>query len=150
LIAIAAFHCIQLPSKPTVDYIWDEIMAHIVSGHCAQFSQLHSPNPLPPEVSLLGCADVCEEWCANSIDPNLQFHVLTALTGSKLTLNPLRCLLTGLNIDYNHSESFRDVRKKLHDHTVQLRRVSELKDRETTFKWKRPRPRHITNTSWKK
>ncbi|KAJ7350876.1 hypothetical protein DFH08DRAFT_995936, partial [Mycena albidolilacea] len=89
LIAIAVFHCIQLPSKPTVDYIRDEITAHIISGRCAQFSQSHSPNPLPPEVSLPDCADR---------------------------------LLTGLKIDYNHSELFRDLRKKLRDHIVQLRR----------------------------
>jgi hypothetical protein len=107
LIAIAVFHRIQLPS---------------FSGRCAQFSQSHSPNPLPPEVSLPDCADVCEEWHANSIDPDLQVHVLTTLSGSKVTLNPLRCLLTGLSIDYNHSESFWDLRKKLHDHIIKLRR----------------------------
>ncbi|KAJ7240189.1 hypothetical protein C8J57DRAFT_1245408 [Mycena rebaudengoi] len=67
LLAIAAFHRIQLPPKPTVESIRAEITEHIVS--------------------------------------DLQIHVLTALNGTHLTLNPLRRLLAALKINYKESES---------------------------------------------
>jgi hypothetical protein len=68
---------------------------------------------MPGNSSLPHCADVFKEWQVNPIDPDLQVHVLGALNGSKLTIVPLRRLLSSLNVPYESSESFRSLRKKL-------------------------------------
>ncbi|KAJ6509775.1 hypothetical protein DFH09DRAFT_1288674 [Mycena vulgaris] len=74
LVAIAAFHHIELPEKATVEHTRTKITEHIISGHCAQFAGSHSSNSLPPDVSLPDCADVCKEWIqtVNVIHPDLQ------------------------------------------------------------------------------
>lgn len=68
------------------------------------------------------CAEVCNEWRVNPIDPDLQVHVLSALNGSNLTVVPLRRLLHALNIPYENSDSFRDLRKKLKTYINILRK----------------------------
>ncbi|KAJ6530469.1 hypothetical protein DFH09DRAFT_1093515 [Mycena vulgaris] len=122
LVAIAAFHRIELLEKATVEHTRTEITEHIISGHCVQFAGSHSPNSLPPDVSLPDCADVCKEWTVNGIHPDLQVHTLSALNGSNLTLNPLRRLLSALTIEHTNSESSRELKNKLKSYISMLRK----------------------------
>jgi hypothetical protein len=107
-VAIAAFHRIKLPEKVNVEEIRMAIAEHIISGHCTQFSDRHASSSLPPGISLPDCADVCDERRLNSIHPDLQIHILSALNGTKLNSLPLRRLLSVLKIEYHNSESVRE------------------------------------------
>jgi hypothetical protein len=90
LIAIVAFHRIQLPPIANSEEIRHQITTHIISGHCARFSGSHVSTTLPQNVSLPDCADVSNEWQLNAIHPDIEVHVLSALCGGNLTQNPLR------------------------------------------------------------
>ncbi|KAJ7323606.1 hypothetical protein DFH08DRAFT_817642 [Mycena albidolilacea] len=122
LLSIAALHRIQLPKKPGAEEIRQHITTHIISGHCAHFSGPRTTTTLPEDVSLPDYTDVCNEWKVNAIHPDLQVHILNALYGSNLTLNPLRRLLTTLGIDYSRSESLRELRNKLRERISTLRK----------------------------
>ncbi|KAJ6543192.1 hypothetical protein DFH09DRAFT_1088894 [Mycena vulgaris] len=142
LVAIAAFHRIELPEKATVEHTRTKITEHIISGHCAQFAGSHSSNSLPPDISLSDCADVCKEWKVNVIHPDLQVHILSAFNGSNLTLNPLRRILSGLNIEHTNSESSRELKNKLKSYISMLckgKRVERATD-------KRAEDNHIKKT----
>jgi hypothetical protein len=72
------------------------------------------------------CSDVYHEWQVSGIEPDLQVHVLNALYGSKLTLVPLRRLLSTLNVPYIISDSLRELRKKLKLYITNLRRGKRI------------------------
>lgn len=114
LVSIAALHRIELGSKCHSEGIRRLITEHILSGHCSQFSHSHPPPSLPPDVLLPDCADVCNEWEANNIDPDLQVHILTAIHGSRTPPNAMRRILITLNIEHDPSESVKTFGKQLH------------------------------------
>jgi hypothetical protein len=76
LLSIAALHRIQVPDKSTVESLRATITDHILSGSCTQFSQSHARITLSGDFSLPDCADVCDEWQHNNLDPDLQVHIL--------------------------------------------------------------------------
>ncbi|KAJ6492080.1 hypothetical protein C8R45DRAFT_1096126 [Mycena sanguinolenta] len=120
--SIAALHRVELPEKPTVDQIRTTIAKHILSGDCSQFSHSHPPSSLPPDVSIPDCVDVHNEWRINTIDPDLQVHILSAIHGSKTSLNPMRRILTNLDIEHQPSDSLRVLREKLRTYSLALRK----------------------------
>jgi hypothetical protein len=66
LIAIAAFHRINIPPKANAEDIRTEITKHIISGHCARFSASHASAPDPlRDISLPDCA-VWKGWMTRS------------------------------------------------------------------------------------
>ncbi|KAJ7463028.1 hypothetical protein FB451DRAFT_1180668 [Mycena latifolia] len=83
LLSIAALHRVQLPAKPSTETIRKEITKHILHGQCTQFSYSYPPSTLPLDVSIPDCVDVCNEWEANNIDPDLQVYILTAIYGTR-------------------------------------------------------------------
>jgi hypothetical protein len=93
LLSIAALHRIHLPERTTVESLRVMITEHILSGHCTQFSKSHPQILLPNGLSFSDCADVCNEWQGNTLDADLQVHILTAIYGSNITLNSLRRVL---------------------------------------------------------
>jgi hypothetical protein len=101
LVSMAALHCIQVPEKTTIESLRTAITEHILSG------QSPSPNSLPSDLSLPSCADVCDEWQGNNLDPDLQVHILTAIYGSKITPNSLRRVLSSLKIEHDAASNFR-------------------------------------------
>jgi hypothetical protein len=122
LLSITALHRIQVPDKCSVDSLRSKITEHILSGDCTQFSQPHPPISLPNGVSLPDCTDVCNEWRVNRIDPDIQVHILTAIYGSKISYNPLRRILSTLDIAYEDGDSLGQLRQKLKTYILRLRR----------------------------
>jgi hypothetical protein len=51
------------------------------------------------------CADVQAEWLGSKLDVDLQFHILNAVYGSKISLNSLRRVLSNLGVEYTNDES---------------------------------------------
>lgn len=100
LLSIAVLHRITVEPGTNIEKLRSQIIDHIVSAKCAESANLHAFNssPLPGTSSLPHCADVFREWQVNPIDLDLQVHVLSALNGGKLTIVPLRRLLSALHV----------------------------------------------------
>ncbi|KAJ7478440.1 hypothetical protein FB451DRAFT_1172772 [Mycena latifolia] len=122
LLSIAALHRVQLPAKPSTETIRKEITKHILHGQCTQFSYSHPPSTLPLDVSIPDCVDVCNEWEANNIDPDLQVHILTAIYGSKTSPNAMRRILDILNIQHDPSGPVKTYHKQLRAYILTLRK----------------------------
>jgi hypothetical protein len=105
LVSIAALHRIDVPTDATIKVIRTKITEHIISGRCAQFANTELPISRPKNLLLPDCTDVCHEWQFNGIDPDLQVHILSALYGSKLTIVPLRRLLSSINVTMLHTNT---------------------------------------------
>jgi hypothetical protein len=54
---------------------------------------------------LLYYADIQAEWLGSKPDFDLQFHILNAVYGSKISLNSLRYVLSNLGVEYTNDES---------------------------------------------
>ncbi|KAJ7667331.1 hypothetical protein B0H17DRAFT_1142820 [Mycena rosella] len=105
-----------------MDHIRTAITKHILSGLCSQFSHSHPPSSLPPDISVPDCVDVHNEWRINTINPDLQVNILTAIHGSKTSLIPMRRILTNLDIDHQPSDPLRVLREKLRAYILPLRK----------------------------
>lgn len=127
LLSIAALHRVELPEKPTTNHIYTAIKKHILSGLCSQFSHSHLLSSLPPDISIPDCVDVYNEWRINTIDLDLQVHILTAIHGSKTSLNPMRCILTNLDIEHQSFDPLRVLHKKLQAYILVLRKGKHIK-----------------------
>ncbi|KAJ7476543.1 hypothetical protein FB451DRAFT_1173405 [Mycena latifolia] len=66
--------------------------------------------------------NVCNEWEANNIDPDLQVHILTAIYGSKTSPNAMRHILDILNIQHDPPGSVKTYRKQLRAYILTLRK----------------------------
>jgi hypothetical protein len=122
LLSIAALHRIQVSDKPSIDSLRRQITQHILSGDCTQFSQQHPPISLPNGLSFPNCADVCNEWQVNNIDPDIQVHILSAVYGSKISSSPLRRVLSNLDVQYDNDDSLPQLRRKLKSYILKLRK----------------------------
>jgi hypothetical protein len=114
LMSIAALHRIDVPTNTTIEVIRTKITEHIISGRCAQFANTELPTSRPKNLLLPDCTDVRHEWQFNGIDPDLQIPILSALYGSKLTIVPLRRLLSSINVTYNLNPSETCVKSSGH------------------------------------
>jgi hypothetical protein len=93
----------------------------ILFKHYSQFSHSHPPSSLPPCISVSNCADVHNEWWMDTIVPDLQVHILTAIHGSKTSLNPMHRILSNLDIEHQPSDPLRVLREKLQAYILTLR-----------------------------
>ena len=74
---IAALHRISFLAKPSVNDLRIGITAHIISGQCSQFSDRHADREDGESSAHPDCADICNDWHVNSLDADLQLHVLS-------------------------------------------------------------------------
>ncbi|KAF7378322.1 ATP-dependent DNA helicase [Mycena sanguinolenta] len=92
------------------------LIHHLITGSIAQLAMLL------PGILILQPLYVYNEWQINTIDPDLQVHILSAIHGSKTSLNPMRRILTNLNVEHLSSDSLRILRDKLRTYILALRK----------------------------
>ncbi|KAJ7207628.1 hypothetical protein GGX14DRAFT_396446 [Mycena pura] len=73
-------------------------------------------------IEMADCADVCNEWRTNNLDPDLQVHVLTAIYGSNITAKSLRRVLLSFNIECDDAKGVKQLRRMLKRYITDLRR----------------------------
>ncbi|KAJ7924534.1 hypothetical protein B0H13DRAFT_2578761 [Mycena leptocephala] len=133
LLSIAALHRIHVLEKATIDSLRTQITQHLLSGQCTQFSQCHPSISLPNGLSLPDCEDVHEEWLGNNLDTDLQIHILTAIYGSKISLNTLRWVLNNLNVHHEDKDTIGQLHRKLKGYITDLRKgkkVEQIQEQE--------------------
>jgi hypothetical protein len=130
LLSIAALHSIKVPGNAMIDFLRTQITQHLLSGQCSQLSQTHPSTSLPNGLSLLDCADVHNEWLGNALDAELQVHILTAMYGSKISLNPLCRVLDNLNVMHENADSIRQLHRRLKHYITKLWRGKKVEQSE--------------------
>ncbi|KAJ7822190.1 hypothetical protein B0H14DRAFT_2598709 [Mycena olivaceomarginata] len=120
LLSIAALHRIEVPEKLTIESLCSQITEHFLSGHCTQFSDSHPAITLRNGLVLPDWADVQAEWLGSKLDVDLQFHILNAVYGSKISLNSLRRVLSNLGVEYTNDEIMGQLHRRLKGYIVHL------------------------------
>jgi hypothetical protein len=120
--SIAALHRIEVSEKVTIDSLRTKITKHLLLGHCTQFSESHRSISLPNGLCLPDCADVHKEWLGHNLDTDLQAYILTAIYGSKISLNSLHRVLNNLNVQHNEQESIGQLHRRLKGYITDLRK----------------------------
>jgi hypothetical protein len=111
LLSIAALHRIEVPSKSGV-----ETIRKLITTHTHSLGPLYTIFAFAPtnlDLSLPDCADVCNEWEADNIDPDIQVHILIVIYGSETSLNVMQRILNTLNIQHDPVDSVKTYRKQL-------------------------------------
>jgi hypothetical protein len=110
LLSIAALHRIEVPSKSGV-----ETIRKLITTHTHSLGPLYTIFAFAPtnlDLSLPDCADVCNEWEADNIDPDIQVHILIVIYGSETSLNVMQRILNTLNIQHDPVDSVNTYRKQ--------------------------------------
>lgn len=63
-----------------------------------------------------------DEWLGTNLDTNLQIHILTAIYGSKISLNTLRRVLNNLNVHHENKDSIGQLHRRLKGYITDLRK----------------------------
>jgi hypothetical protein len=84
------------------------------------------------DLSLPDCADVCNEWEADNIDPDIQVHILIVIYGSETSPNVMQRILNTLNIQHDPVDSVKTYRKQLRSYILTLRKGKRAEREQQT------------------